>query len=84
MIRPESAPSADSTTTSTLAAPIRRAVIQAGEAAYEDAGIQGLCAEGRWEAAVAAMRAVGLDAVAWRAALDDDAAEGGPHPSATG
>jgi hypothetical protein len=56
---------------------IRRAVIQAGEAAYEDAGIQGLCAEGRWEAAVTAMRAVDLDRVVQRAAGDD------PHPSTT-
>jgi hypothetical protein len=46
---------------------IRRAVIAAGEAAYEDAGIQGLCAEGRWEAAVSAMRAVGLDGILRRA-----------------
>lgn len=58
--------------------PIRHAVIQAGEAAYEDAGIQGLCAEGRWEAAVAAMRAVDLVAVAQRA---EDA--GDALPSAT-
>jgi hypothetical protein len=47
-----------------LAEAVRRAVVAAGEAAYEDAGIQGLCAEGRWEAAVAAMRAVDLEAVA--------------------
>jgi hypothetical protein len=26
--------------------------------AYEDAGVQGLCAEGRWEAAVGALRAL--------------------------
>ncbi len=58
---------------------IRRAVIAAGEAAYEDAGIQGLCAEGRWEAAVAAMRAVDIDAVAGRAAGDGDS-----PPAATG
>lgn len=30
--------------------------------AYEDAGVQGLCAEGRWELAVQAMRALDLDA----------------------
>lgn len=28
--------------------------------AYEDAGIQGLCAEGRWEAAIGALRALDL------------------------
>lgn len=42
---------------------IRRALIDAAEAAYEDAGIQGLCAEGRWEAAVSAMRNVDLQTV---------------------
>jgi hypothetical protein len=47
-----------------LAESTRGAILQAGEAAYEDAGIQGLCAEGRWEAAVAAMRAVDLAALA--------------------
>jgi hypothetical protein len=52
---------------------IRRAVIAAGEAAYEDAGIQGLCAEGRWEAAVAGMRAVELGGITRRAS-----AEAGP------
>jgi hypothetical protein len=59
-----------------LAESIRRAVILAGEAAYEDAGIQGLCAEGRWEAAVAAMRAVDLAGAA------RDAASADPHPPA--
>ncbi|HEX6373444.1 MAG TPA: hypothetical protein VF006_31255 [Longimicrobium sp.] len=43
---------------------IRRALIDAAEAAYEDAGIQGLCAEGRWEAAVSAMRRLDVQAVA--------------------
>lgn len=43
---------------------IRRALIEAAEAAYEDAGIRGLCAEGRWEAAVQAMRGVDVQAVA--------------------
>ena len=43
---------------------IRRALIDAAEAAYEDAGMQGLCAEGRWEAAVSAMRRVDLAALA--------------------
>ena len=47
-----------------LADAIRRALIAAGEAAFEDAGIQGLCVEGRWEAAVAAMRSVDVAALA--------------------
>lgn len=47
---------------------IRRALIEAAEAAYEDAGIRGLCAEGRWEAAVQAMRTLDVQAVARGAA----------------
>ena len=43
---------------------LRRAVVDAGLAAYEDAGLAGLCAEGRWEAAVDAMRALDLSSVA--------------------
>jgi glutamate formiminotransferase/formiminotetrahydrofolate cyclodeaminase len=41
---------------------MRDALIQAGLAAYEDAGFSGLCHEGRWEAAVAAMRGVDVAA----------------------
>jgi quinol monooxygenase YgiN len=41
---------------------IRGAVIDAGLGAYEDAGVRGLCEEGRWEAAVDAMRALDLSA----------------------
>jgi hypothetical protein len=43
-----------------LAEAIREACIRAALDAYEDAGIQGLCAEGRWELAVQAMRRVAL------------------------
>jgi hypothetical protein len=43
-----------------LAKRIRHACIQAVLQAYEDAGIQGLCAEGRWEAAVSALRTLEL------------------------
>lgn len=39
---------------------VRQACIDAAIQAYEDAGVQGLCEEGRWEAAVAAMRRVDL------------------------
>ena len=39
---------------------VRAACLEAALAAYEDAGIRGLCAEGRWEAAVAAIRRVDL------------------------
>ena len=43
-----------------LAKPIRDRCIEAALQAYEDAGIHGLCAEGRWEAAVSALRTVEL------------------------
>ena len=40
---------------------VRSAKPAAVLAAYEDAGIQGLCFEGRWEAALAAIHAVTLN-----------------------
>ena len=39
---------------------IRTALLEAALRAYEEAGIRGLCAEGRWEAAVDAMRSLDL------------------------
>jgi hypothetical protein len=39
---------------------VRQACIQAALDAYEDAGISGLCAEGRWEAAIGAMQSLDL------------------------
>ncbi len=39
---------------------IRGAVLEAALGAYEDAGVRGLCEEGRWEAAVDAMRSLDL------------------------
>ena len=43
-----------------LAKRIRDACLQAALQAYEDAGIQGLCAEGCWEAAICALKTVEL------------------------
>jgi hypothetical protein len=43
-----------------LAEAVRRACIEAALAAYEDAGVMGLCAEGRWEVAVGAMQSLDL------------------------
>jgi hypothetical protein len=43
-----------------LAKRIRETCIEAVLQAYEDAGIQGICAEGRWEAAMDALRTVEL------------------------
>lgn len=46
-----------------LAEAVRRACLRAALRAHEDAGIQGLCAEGRWEAAVSAIRGVDVGRV---------------------
>jgi hypothetical protein len=43
-----------------LAACIRDRCREAAVRAYDDAGVQGLCAEGRWEAAVGAIETVDL------------------------
>lgn len=54
---------------------VRRACIEAALAAYEDAGISGLCAEGRWEAAVGAIQSLDLKQIA---------AQAGGRPASTG
>lgn len=56
-----------------LAAAIRRACIEVLLDAHEDAGFQGLCAEGRFEAAVDRLRAISIDALLERA--DDGSPE---------
>jgi hypothetical protein len=43
-----------------LAESLRSKILNAAIQAYEDAGVQGLCAEGRWEAAIAAIRQLDL------------------------
>jgi hypothetical protein len=40
---------------------IRQACIAAAIEAYEDAGLRGLCQEGRWDIAIDAMKHVNLD-----------------------
>jgi len=44
-----------------LAKRVRDACLEALIQAYEDAGVQGLCAEGRWEVAVGALKTVELE-----------------------
>lgn len=44
----------------TLAALVRDACARAAAAAYEDAGVRGLCGEGRWEIALEAIRRLDL------------------------
>ena len=46
-----------------LAESVREACLTAARQAYENAGISGLCEEGRWECAVAAIRSLDLEAI---------------------
>lgn len=46
-----------------LAEAVRAACLNAAQQAYENAGISGLCEEGRWECAVNAIRSLDLEAV---------------------
>src|SRR3990167_5181865 len=46
-----------------LAEAVRDACRKAAQEAYENAGISGLCEEGRWECAVSALRSLDLEAV---------------------
>ncbi|MEZ4618294.1 MAG: hypothetical protein R2867_22650 [Caldilineaceae bacterium] len=46
-----------------IAEVVRQACIAAALAAYEDAGMNGLCHEGRWECSVDAMRALNIEAI---------------------
>lgn len=42
---------------------VREACLRAAADAYEDAGLRGLCVEGRWECALEAIRAIDLQAI---------------------
>ena len=57
---------------------VRSALLEAALLAYDDAGLRGLCAEGRWEAAVNALRSLDLHPVLRETRQDGDA----PVPSA--
>ena len=46
-----------------FAARVRDACLKTVIEAYDDAGVQGLCAEGRWEAAVGALRALDVSRI---------------------
>lgn len=50
---------------------VRRALLETALRAYEDAGVRGLCEEGRFEAAIDAIRSADLS----RIAAQDDAKE---------
>ena len=57
---PESGSSHRIKAASIAAESVRAACLDAAIQAYEDAGIRGLCADGRWEAALAAIRLLDL------------------------
>lgn len=46
-----------------LAEEVRNACLQAAMTGYEDGGLSGLCAEGRWDLAVDAMRSLDVERV---------------------
>lgn len=46
-----------------LAEAVRQACLKAASNAYEDAGISGLCQDGRWECAAQAIKNLDLNAV---------------------
>ena len=55
-----------------LAVAVRRACLEAAAAAAEDAGLAGLCADGRLDRALDAIRALDLTPIVHLAASDDD------------
>jgi hypothetical protein len=55
-----------------LAEAVRTACLEAALHAYEDAGISGLCEEGRWECAVQAIKGVDLNALIKQTASSPD------------
>ena len=61
----------------TLAEAVRTACFDAAREAYEDAGMRGLCHEGRWEIALDAIMHVDIDALIRRS-------HGGPSPGRRG
>jgi hypothetical protein len=52
-----------------MAEAMRAACVKAALQAYEDAGVRGVCQEGRWECAIAAIRHLDLRALS--AAADE-------------
>ena len=46
-----------------IAQAVRDACLAAAQSAYEDAGMSGLCAAGRWECAFQAIKQLDLDAI---------------------
>lgn len=64
-----------------LAEAVRRACLAAAEQASEDAGISGLCWEGRFEAALDAIRSLPLEGLCGEAESGGPPMESDPPPS---
>jgi hypothetical protein len=63
-----------------IAEAVRTACVDTAIEAYEDAGLRGLCDEGRWEYAIAAIRRLDLRALKMLAEASHDTGAGLPHP----
>jgi len=59
-----------------LAENVRAACIKTALEAYEEGGVLGLCAEGRWEYAISALRQLDVAAVAAAVERDAESASG--------
>ena len=59
---------------------VRQACVAAALQAYEDAGLSGLCHEGRWEYAVDAMRGLPLRPLLQALLQEAEGETGGPLP----
>ena len=66
-----------------MVAAVRDACLRILLDAYEDAGMQGLCGEGRWEVAVQELRRADPDAIA-RAAAGGGSDDPAPRPGGSG
>lgn len=64
-----------------LAERVRTACVRAALAAYEDAGLSGLCAEGRWEHTIGVLRQLDLDPLLNSVAPDFSGPERDPMES---
>jgi hypothetical protein len=63
-----------------LAEAIRAACLDAASRAYEDAGIRGLCHEGRWEIALQAIKTLDLNTVLSGTPVADGTSTDGGSP----
>lgn len=62
-----------------LAQAVRAACLRAALEAHEDAGVRGLCQEGRWEAAIEAIRCLDLEDLLAGAGQDRPRSSQPPH-----